>query len=81
MTKSSSLTEIQRINGAGLARGWHAEMLQRDANQVGRTMATIHNERVAGAAAFSVPAEAIAIRGGRVHYRFLDGSETSHPYV
>jgi spore cortex formation protein SpoVR/YcgB (stage V sporulation) len=73
--------EIDRINANGWARGWHATMLQREANQTGRTMATLHLERVANVSAFNVPAEATLIRGSRVHYRFLDGSECSHPYV
>jgi hypothetical protein len=74
-------TEVQRINDRGFARGWHATMLQREATQTGRTMAALHSERVANVAAYNVPAEATAIRGGKVHYRFIDGSEASHPYV
>jgi hypothetical protein len=44
-------------------------------------MAALHLERVANVSAFNVPAEATAIKGGKVHYRFIDGSECSHPYV
>jgi hypothetical protein len=73
--------EIDRINANGFARGWHATMLQRESKQTGRTMAALHLERVANVSAFNVPAEATAIRGGRVHYRFLDDSVASYPYV
>jgi hypothetical protein len=74
-------TEVERINSSGWARGWHATMLQRESTQTGRTMAALHLERVANVSAFNVPAEATAVRGGLVHYRFMDGSECSHPYV
>jgi hypothetical protein len=73
--------EIDRINARGFARGWHATMLKRESTQTGRTMAALHLERVANVSAFNVPAEATAIKGGKVHYRFIDGSECSHPYV
>lgn len=72
---------VDEINARGWARGWHAMQLQKEAEQTGRTMAALHLERVANVSAFNVPGEATAIRGGKVHYRFLDGSVCSHPYV
>lgn len=72
---------VDEINARGWARGWHAMQLQKEAAQTGRTMAALHLERVANVSAFNVPAEATKISGGRVYYRFIDGSECSHTYV
>lgn len=67
-------TLIQRLNSRGFARGWHAEMLQRDATRLGATMAALFLQRIKNASAYNVPAEAISARGAKVQYRFLDGS-------
>jgi hypothetical protein len=44
-------------------------------------MAEYFAAEIALASAFNVPAEATAIKGGRVHYRFIDGSVTSFRHV
>jgi ribonuclease I len=75
------MTEVQRINGRGFARGWHATELQRKATAAGQSMAEYFAAEIALASAFNVPAEATVIKGGRVHYRFIDGSVTSFRHV
>jgi hypothetical protein len=72
------VTEIERINSNGLARGWHAQQLQAHAKRTGRTMASLHVESTRNASAFSVPAEATHIKGGFVYYQFMDGSVVAH---
>jgi hypothetical protein len=64
------------INAKGLANGWHAQRLAAMAKQTGRTMADLHREQIAGASAFSVPAECTKVTATKVFYRFSDGSET-----
>lgn len=70
----SNKTEIQRINDRGWATGWHAERLAAEAKSQGKTMAALFSAKAAVSSAFNVPAKAVKIKGGKVHYQFLDGS-------
>jgi len=78
--KLKPTTEVERINAQGLGAGWHAERLKDDAVSLGLPMAVLFGRRVATAAAYAVPAFATRIKGDRVYYRFLDGSEAWFPY-
>lgn len=73
--------ELARINGSGFAHGWHAHQLQVLAERQRRTMAAVFLDSIAEAAAFNVPGVAERIAGGRVYYRFADGSEASLAHV
>lgn len=74
------MTETQRLNSRGLANGWHAQQLQRNAERSGQTMAEYFSAEIAMAAAYSVPAVATKVRGGYAHYRFNDGSTIRLPH-
>jgi hypothetical protein len=76
----STAKELARINGRGHARGWHAQELQKRAAREGHTMAALFADHVRQTTAFNVPAEAVRISRGRVHYRFADGSEAAFAY-
>lgn len=69
------MTEVERINSKGFGNGWHAAQLRDRASRAGQTMAEYFSAEVALASAFNVPGTAFKLRAGRIHYRFLDGSE------
>jgi hypothetical protein len=74
MTKS---TRKDEINSQGLAKGWHADMLEHAAKYQGETMAQAFNRKIEcdKPIAFSVPAECIQVTRDWIYYRFKDGSE------
>lgn len=67
---------IDKINERGWGNGWHAQMLQGQAKAAGKTMAEQFHENIKDASGFNIHATAIASKGGKVTYRFLDGSTT-----
>ena len=76
-------TEAERINARGLAKGWHAEELQRRAKQSGQTMAALFRAESACLAGFNVPARAVSVVSTgagfiRVNYEFLDHSTDAY---
>jgi hypothetical protein len=62
------------INTNGLARGWHAQQLERKANTKGVTMSDIFKMEREGTIAFSVPATLETLTRTKAVYRFMDGS-------
>ena len=72
-------TTLDKINGLGWANGWHAQQLQTQAKAAGKTMAEQFHENIKDASGFNIHATAINSKGGKVQYRFLDGSTTTFP--
>lgn len=70
---------LDKINERGWGNGWHAERLEAQAKAAGKTMAQQFCENIANAAAFNIPAVAIASKGGKVCYKFRDGSMKVFP--
>lgn len=71
---NSAGKEVQAINARGHANGWYAQQLQSRAARNGETMAEVYERESWKVIASNVPATCTAIRGGKAHYRFLDGS-------
>lgn len=71
---------IDSINSRGLAKGWHALRLAERAASEGKTMAEVFRKSIENASGFSVPAEAISLRGNKLTYRFSDGSTDVYLY-
>lgn len=70
---------IQKINERGWGNGWHADRLEAQAKASGLTMAQQFGENIKDAAAFNIPATAIASKSGKVCYKFKDGSMKVFP--
>lgn len=68
------MKRIDEINSRGFARGWHAEMLQKDAQRTGETMAVLFRRKIENSSGFNVPAEAVKVTSYYIYYTFLDGS-------
>lgn len=72
------MTQVERINARGYARGWYADQLASECRWTGETMAE-RFWRTGRGPAFNVPAECTRVVGAgagmrRIFYRFADGS-------
>lgn len=70
---------VDEINSRGLARGWHAEQLEKEAKRTNQTMAEIFTCKVSSIA-FSVPATCIKATAAKIYYQFNDGSKADFPH-
>jgi hypothetical protein len=72
---------VEKINSRGYERGWHAEQLEQEAKQAGKTMAALYGEklRASPSSAFNVPAAAERVTSSWIYYRFMDGSTDRYP--
>ena len=73
------MTVLDEINSRGLANGWHAEALEKEAKRGGETMADCFARRASVSYALSVPALAIRATSAWIFYRFRDGSLSRYP--
>ena len=73
------MNRVEEINSKGLARGWHAEQLAKNAQRAGQTMAELFQRKVKDSAAFNVPATCIKATKTTIYYQFNDGSKADFP--
>lgn len=74
-------SEVQRINDRGLANGWHAQKLLKEAQSKGITMAELHNIKTIYSSASNCPAKCLKVGSNYIHYEFIDGSKLTLAYV